>query len=47
MEYLDSVEAEYQTLYRKNNWLKAVATPELAFVGDNNGNKGGKHAGHS
>ena len=35
MEYLDTAEAEYLTLYRKNKWSKKDSNAGLAFVGDN------------
>lgn len=34
MEYLDTAEAKYPTLYRKNKWAKNDSNPDSAFVGD-------------
>ena len=36
MEYLDSDESEYRTLYRKGKWTKAAVGQESAFVGETN-----------
>ena len=34
MVYLDAAEAEYQTLYRKGKWTRAVVPQESGFIGD-------------
>jgi len=34
MEYLDSAESEYRTLYRKGKWTKAAINQDSGFVGD-------------
>ena len=45
MEYLDTAEAKYQTLYRKGKWTKKDTKLESAFVGNNNEDNEGR-GGH-
>ena len=36
MEYLDTAEGGYRTLYRKGKWVKVVDPAKSGFVGDDN-----------
>ena len=41
MEYLDTAEAEYRTLYRKGKFSNKDSTPDSAFVGGSGAGGGG------
>ena len=46
MDYLDSAEAEYRTLYRKGKWTKASSPEDSGFVRENDGEgRGGRARG--